>query len=196
MLSLQAVKPMRSSSPENLLGAHNRINSKIVFNGGILPKMTRPSSFPVDRINGKYSLHGNGVVGELAIGKPATPPDLASRVASCQARTREIPKGDLEMYLEAAAETGFKVKKIANEGEEFPRDVTFGRTNMIINGKRIVRVSKVRAGEVAISIESNGRKDDRDRHAVFERNVTRRMLSRWGRQMIEDAKLRGKKILL
>lgn len=46
--------------------------------------------------------------------------DLVSKIKRREVVTLSIPKDRLPFYLEAASATGFKVEKIADEGEEFP----------------------------------------------------------------------------
>lgn len=83
--------------------------------------------------------------------------DLVSKVERNQSITLAINKDILPSYLRAASATGFKVKKIAEEGEWFLSSV--GKSKIPVQGK----------GYIAVSIERpEGSKDHRDFWRSFE----------------------------
>jgi len=88
--------------------------------------------------------------------------DLAAKVANRQAATLVISADRLPLYLDAASATGFKVEKIAVEGEEFPvsREGYSGKVrNIRVQGK----------GRIAVSVEKpEGSTTD---HAPFWDNL-------------------------
>jgi len=103
---------------------------------------------------------------------------LVSKVASGQIVTTTIPKDELTSYLMAAKLSGFKVEKIAGEGEEFPR--WFGtyenRTTQAKYGYRgglqrtePVSVKVQGKGYIAVSVEKP--EGSKDSHDPFWRNL-------------------------
>lgn len=82
-------------------------------------------------------------------------PDIAAKIKSGQVVTLVIAENRLPSYSETALATGFKVEKIAGEGEEFP----------LLRGtpgeEKVVSQQVVRKGYIAVSIEKpEGSKKD------------------------------------
>lgn len=85
--------------------------------------------------------------------------ELTYKVEKGEAVTTVIPEDMLPLHLRVASETGFRVEKIAGEGEEFPHSKEFIVSNIKVEGK----------GAIAISIEkSKGSKGD---HVSFWKNL-------------------------
>lgn len=91
--------------------------------------------------------------------------ELASKVRSEQALTVVIPEDKFSSYLSAGSANGFKVEKIADEGEEFPSwvpregsepeiSLPYGVLHDKDERKSVVRNVKVKGKDnVAVSIE-------------------------------------------
>ncbi|KKQ41649.1 MAG: hypothetical protein US59_C0025G0012 [Candidatus Levybacteria bacterium GW2011_GWB1_37_8] len=100
-------------------------------------------------------------------------PDFISKIKSRKVVTSNICWDELYSYLDAASATGFKVAKIADEGEEFPyvsvRSVmSRGESRLEVDSDGSPKVSMIRVegkGHIAVAIEKpEGSKDD---HAAF-----------------------------
>lgn len=97
--------------------------------------------------------------------------ELVSKIANHQAVTLVIQQDRLPSYLEAALSTGFKVEKIADEGEEFPYiSIKMYRESIQVEydaETRQPKVSNIKVqgkGYVAVSIE---RPEDSKNHTPF-----------------------------
>jgi len=79
-------------------------------------------------------------------------PELVNKLANSQALTTVISEERLPDYLNAALATGFKVEKIAGEGEKFPV-----RSEDYVNGEgriqtKVYNREVVGKGNIAVSI--------------------------------------------
>lgn len=83
---------------------------------------------------------------------------LAFKLVNGQAVTEEIPQDKLPLYLEVASTTGFKVEKIADEGEEFPfrdplgHEMVLGPNNLFVSQLRVSSI-RVKKGNMGVSIK-------------------------------------------
>lgn len=85
--------------------------------------------------------------------------EIADEFFKGRALTIQISPDEIPDYALAAAKTGFRVEKIAGEGEEFPHSKEFIVSNIKVEGK----------GAIAISIEKpKGSKGD---HVSFWKNL-------------------------
>ena len=92
--------------------------------------------------------------------------ELAFKVADGKVVTAEIDNDNWLLYLNAGSATGFKVEKIADEGEEFPFASSKKRVSISIDfeGGELMPVSRMKVtekGHIAISIETPEGKDSR-----------------------------------
>lgn len=94
-------------------------------------------------------------------------PDLVSKIKSRQVVTLVVNRERLTSYLDAGLATGFRVEKIADEGEDFPC-WQFEDKNRVIEEVRNIKVQG--EGCIAVSIERPGGTKD---HAPFWENLKR-----------------------
>lgn len=92
--------------------------------------------------------------------------ELGAKVASGEVVTTALKEDKLPLYLATASATGFKVEKIAEEGEEFPF-LSLDSHNYL-HHQKVSNIKVKEGGYIAVSIERpEGSRD----HAPFWNNL-------------------------